>query len=58
VTIARGVCRGLCPQLRACREWVLATGAGTVDGVAGGLTPDERTAIRRQRRQAASAGLP
>jgi hypothetical protein len=55
VTIARGVCRGLCPQLRACREWVLATGAGTVDGVAGGLTPDERNAIRRQRRKASAS---
>lgn len=55
---ARAVCRSLCPQVLACREWALATGAGTVDGILGGLTPAERAEVRRQRkRQAASAGL-
>jgi hypothetical protein len=55
---AIGICQQLCEKLLPCREWALATGAGTVDGILGGLTPDERAAIRRQRkRQAASAGL-
>jgi WhiB family redox-sensing transcriptional regulator len=36
---------GRCPVLRQCRSWALLN---AVDGVAGGMTPGERTAWRRE----------
>jgi Transcription factor WhiB len=54
VTIARGICLGLCPQLRACREWALGPGNSQLPGIVGGMTEDERRAVRRNRKQAAS----
>jgi hypothetical protein len=55
VTIARGICLGLCPQLRACREWALGPGNSQVPGIAGGLTDAERRQIRANRKAAAAA---
>ena len=50
---AIGVCRQLCEQLLACREWALSN--SQVPGIAGGLTDAERRQIRRNRKAAAEA---
>jgi Transcription factor WhiB len=50
---AIGICRSLCEQLLACREWALSN--AHVPGIAGGLTDAERTLIRRNRKAAAEA---
>jgi Transcription factor WhiB len=38
---------GRCPVLRQCRSWALLN---AVDGIAGGMTPDERVAWRKENR--------
>jgi WhiB family redox-sensing transcriptional regulator len=42
---ARAVCSG-CPVRDDCLQWALSTGQAA--GVWGGLTPDERRALRRR----------
>jgi WhiB family redox-sensing transcriptional regulator len=42
---ARAVCSG-CPVRDECLQWALSTGQAA--GVWGGLTPDERRALRRR----------
>lgn len=42
---AKAVCRG-CPSVAACLAWALET--GQPEGVWGGLTPEERRALRRR----------
>ena len=44
---AKSVCR-VCPVLIQCRTWALATGQDT--GVWGGMSADERRALRRHDR--------
>jgi Transcription factor WhiB len=53
--MAIGICRSLCPQLRACRAWALGPGTSPLPGILGGLTEGERRQIRHNRKQAAAA---
>ncbi|MFI0898105.1 WhiB family transcriptional regulator [Streptomyces sp. NPDC020983] len=46
---AKAVCRR-CPVMDACRSWALETGQEA--GVWGGLSEDERRAVRRRERRA------
>lgn len=48
---AKAVCR-TCPVRAECRRWALAA---LPHGIAGGLTEDERAAVRRGRARAAAA---
>ena len=48
--VARQVCRG-CPAIELCAEWALEQSADLLHGVWGGLSRDERRAIRAGRRQ-------
>ncbi|MEV0604538.1 WhiB family transcriptional regulator [Streptomyces sp. NPDC050315] len=52
---AKAVCRR-CPVMATCLQWALET--GTDDGVFGGLSEDERRAMKRRvaRRRAREAG--
>jgi hypothetical protein len=51
---ARAVCAA-CPVWRRCREWTLSLPPGEdVAGVAGGLTAEERQAVRRKIRRPAA----
>lgn len=50
---AVAVCRR-CPVIDACRDWALDH-TQALDGVWGGLTVNDRKAIRRQRREAGAA---
>lgn len=53
---AREIC-GRCPAVELCAEWALEQSADKLHGVWGGLSRDERRAIRAGRRQAdVSAG--
>ena len=48
VELAKGIC-GLCDVRPACLEWALSTGQES--GVWGGLSEEERRALRRTRRR-------
>jgi WhiB family redox-sensing transcriptional regulator len=50
--LAKSICK-LCPVRSECLEWALATGQDS--GVWGGLSEEERRALRRARRRAAVA---
>ncbi|MGH8898415.1 MAG: WhiB family transcriptional regulator [Egibacteraceae bacterium] len=49
---AKAVCQD-CPVVHECLEWALGTGQ---DGIWGGLTQDERRALRRARRRRPGGG--
>jgi WhiB family transcriptional regulator, redox-sensing transcriptional regulator len=51
---AKAVCRG-CPVLEKCLSWALETGQDA--GVWGGLSEDERRALKRRDRRRARAGV-
>jgi hypothetical protein len=46
---AKRLC-GLCRHREACLEWAIAPGSRVADGIAGGLSEDERRELIRQRR--------
>ncbi|MFF8431101.1 WhiB family transcriptional regulator [Streptomyces sp. NPDC016566] len=43
---AKAVCRRRCPVIEQCLQWALESGQG--DGVWGGLSEDERRAMKRR----------
>lgn len=49
---AKRLCR-TCPLIAACRAWALAHPGLAEFGVWGGLTPHERSTVRRKHRQCA-----
>ena len=53
IEVAKAICRA-CPSLDPCLEFALRTGQDA--GVWGATSEDERRAIRRARRRAASRG--